>query len=153
MRCFDEVHALTAENIEAVRARTGELPVWRLIEANWGRIRAAIDGARRTLTYNDFYYTNLAVARDGSSALMFDYGLLGKGYASTSYPGVVKLATSMGTSTTLVMTQSAVQDALNRPTSVDAANTSYTTYMARGEALFSAETDPTVNGTIAWQYE
>ena len=79
--------------------------------------------------------------------------LLGKGYASTSYPGVVKLATSMGTSTTLVMTQSAVQDALNRPTSVDAANTSYTTYMARGEALFSAETDPTVNGTIAWQYE
>ena len=64
-----------------MRARTGELPVWRLIEANWGRIRAAIDGARRTLTYNDFYYTNLAVARDGSSALMFDYGLLGKGYA------------------------------------------------------------------------
>ena len=78
---YDENDALTAENIEAVRARTGELPVWRLIEANWGRIRAAIDGARRTLTYNDFYYTNLAVARDGSSALMFDYGLLGKGYA------------------------------------------------------------------------
>lgn len=78
---YDENDALTAENIEAVRARTGELPVWRLIEANWGKIRAAIDGARRTLTYNDFYYTNLAVARDGSSALMFDYGLLGKGYA------------------------------------------------------------------------
>ena len=40
-----------------------------------------MDGARRTLTYNDFYYTNLAVARDGGSALMYDYGLLGAGYA------------------------------------------------------------------------
>lgn len=42
---------------------------------------------------------------------------------------------------------------LNRTTAVNAADTSYTTYMARGEALFSAETTPTVNGTIAWQYE
>lgn len=42
---------------------------------------------------------------------------------------------------------------LNRTTNVNAADTNYTTYMARGEALFSAETTPTVNGTIAWQYE
>ena len=79
--------------------------------------------------------------------------LLGKVYASTSCPGVVKLASSLGTSTTLVMTQSAVKSALNRSTNVSAADTNYTTYMARGEALFSAETDPTVNGSIAWQYE
>ena len=42
---------------------------------------------------------------------------------------------------------------LNRTTNVNAADTNYTTYMARGEALFSAETTPSVNGTIAWQYE
>ena len=42
---------------------------------------------------------------------------------------------------------------LNRTTNVNAADTNYTTYMARGEALFSAETTPTVNGCIAWQYE
>lgn len=42
---------------------------------------------------------------------------------------------------------------LNRSTAVNAADTGYTTYMARGEALFSAETTPTINGTIAWQYE
>ena len=42
---------------------------------------------------------------------------------------------------------------LNRTTNVNAADTNYTTYMARGEALFSAETTPTVNGAIAWQYE
>lgn len=41
---------------------------------------------------------------------------------------------------------------LNRMTNVNAADTNYTTYMARGEALFSAETTPSVNGAIAWQY-
>ena len=35
---------------------------------------------------------------------------------------------------------------------VFAADTNYTTYMARGEALFSTETTPTVNGCIAWVY-
>jgi hypothetical protein len=33
-----------------------------------------------TLTYNDFYWTNLAVGRDSSTALMFDYNFLGIGY-------------------------------------------------------------------------
>lgn len=42
---------------------------------------------------------------------------------------------------------------LNRTTNVNAADTNYTTYMARGEALFPAETTPSVNGCIAWQYE
>lgn len=41
---------------------------------------------------------------------------------------------------------------LNRTTAVNAADTNYTTYMARGEALFSTETTPSVNGAIAWQY-
>lgn len=46
-----------------------------------------------------------------------------------------------------------VNACLNRSTNVNAADTNYTTYMARGEALFSSETTPTVNGCIAWQYE
>lgn len=41
---------------------------------------------------------------------------------------------------------------LNRTTNVNASDSNYTTYMARGEALFSTETTPTVNGCIAWQY-
>lgn len=41
---------------------------------------------------------------------------------------------------------------LNRTNAVNIANSNYTTYMARGEALFSAETTPSVNGAIAWQY-
>lgn len=42
---------------------------------------------------------------------------------------------------------------LNRTTAVTDDDANYTTYMARGEALFSAETTPTKNGQIAWQYE
>lgn len=49
-------------------------------------------------------------------------------------------------------TTSSVTGKLNRTDNVNAANTSYTTYMARGEALFSSDTNPTANGTIAWTY-
>ena len=41
---------------------------------------------------------------------------------------------------------------LNRTTNVNAADSNHMTYMARGEALFSTETTPSVNGCIAWQY-
>lgn len=42
---------------------------------------------------------------------------------------------------------------LNRTTKVNAADTNYATYMARGVSLNAAETSPTVNGTIAWHYK
>lgn len=45
-----------------------------------------------------------------------------------------------------------INSRLNRTTNVNASDTKYTTYMARGEALFSTETTPSVNGCIAWQY-
>ena len=66
-----------------------------------------------------------------------------------SKTGAVSLsAADVGAATT-----SDIHTALNRTNSVNIANSDYTTYMARGEALFSAETTPSVNGTIAWQYE
>lgn len=42
---------------------------------------------------------------------------------------------------------------LNRQTAVNAADTNYTTLMARGMSLNSVETTPAVNGAIAWQYK
>jgi hypothetical protein len=60
---------------------------------------------------------------------------------------------SAATANTDYTTPANVRTILNRTNNVNVANTSYTTYMARGEALFSSETTPTVNGTIAWQYE
>ena len=59
---------------------------------------------------------------------------------------------SAATAGTDYTTPANVRTILNRTNNVNVANTSYTTYMARGEALFSAETTPTVNGCIAWQY-
>ena len=73
-------------------------------------------------------------------------------YPVTSVNGqtgaVTVTASDVGAATT-----SDIHTALNRTNAVNVANSNYTTYMARGEALFSAETTPTVNGTIAWQYE
>ncbi|MCL2604840.1 MAG: metallophosphoesterase [Defluviitaleaceae bacterium] len=41
-----------------------------------------------TLTYNDFYYTNLVVRKDKTAAMMFDYNLLGKGYRFSDFSNV-----------------------------------------------------------------
>ena len=45
-----------------------------------------------------------------------------------------------------------INSRLNRTTNVNASDANYTTYMSRGEALFSTETTPSVNGCIAWVY-
>ena len=50
-------------------------------------------------------------------------------------------------------TSSDINTALNRTNAVNVSNSDYTTYMARGEALFSYENTPSANGTIAWKYE
>ena len=50
-------------------------------------------------------------------------------------------------------TSSDINTALNRTNAVNISNSNYTTYMARGEALFSYENTPSANGCIAWQYE
>ena len=79
---YDETDFITKENIEFIKEKTGtqNLPVWRLINDNFDVIVSKIRSLPRVLTYNDFYYTNLIVAKDKTSAFMFDYNLLGKGY-------------------------------------------------------------------------
>lgn len=79
---YDETDFITKENIEFIKEKTGthNLPVWKLIDDNFDIIISKIKNLPRLLTYNDFYYTNLIVAKDKSSAFMFDYNLLGKGY-------------------------------------------------------------------------
>ena len=62
--------------------------------------------------------------------------------------GAVNLtASNIGAATT-----NDIYTALNRTNAVDVANSNYTTYMARGEALYSYETTPSANGCIAWTY-
>ena len=42
---------------------------------------------------------------------------------------------------------------LNRSNGVSYANTNYTTLMARGTSLHTADTTPAVNGAICWTYK
>lgn len=47
----------------------------------------------------------------------------------------------------------ALQSDLNRSTAVNAADTNYTTLMARGTSLHDVDTTPAVNGAICWTYK
>lgn len=87
---YDEADFFTLENIAFIKEKIGcqDAPAWVLLERHYAAINNQLGKARRTLTYNDFYYTNLVVAKDNSSALMFDYNLLGKGYAYTDVRNV-----------------------------------------------------------------
>ena len=78
---YSEADLATEENLIAVGKRFGleGTDGFRALKTAFPTIVKLLDDAPKTLTYNDFYYTNLAVARDGRSALMFDLNLLGKG--------------------------------------------------------------------------
>ena len=88
---YDESDFFTMENIACIKERTGtqDAFAWALLEQTFHSICGMLCNAKRTLTYNDFYYTNMIVAKDKSSALMFDYNLLGKGYAYTDLRNVM----------------------------------------------------------------
>ena len=92
---YDETDFITRENIEFIKEKTGtqSLPVWKIIDDNFDVIVSKIRSLPRILTYNDFYYTNLIVAKNKSSALMFDYNLLGKGYV---YSDIRNVCSSLG---------------------------------------------------------
>lgn len=87
---YDETDAITLENMAyaAVKTGTESNPVWALLRENFEAFSKKAASVTRTLTYNDFYYTNLIVAKDDSAAFMFDYNLLGKGYVYTDLRNV-----------------------------------------------------------------
>ena len=94
-KLYDETDFITRDNIEFIKEKTGtqNLPVWKLINDNFDAIVSKIRSLPRVLTYNDFYYTNLIVAKDKTSAFMFDYNLLGKGYV---YSDIRNVCFSLG---------------------------------------------------------
>jgi len=79
---YRETDVITKENIELIRnkSHTVDNKVWDLILNNLEMILEKIAGLEETLTYNDFYYTNLVVSKDKQEAIMFDYNFLGIGY-------------------------------------------------------------------------
>ncbi len=80
---YDESDVITLENMRLIAKKTGtgDNALWQAITEHYHEIRRRIDALPRTLTYNDFYWTNLIVSKDKEHAFMFDYNLLGKGIA------------------------------------------------------------------------
>lgn len=80
---YDESDVITLSNMKLIAEKTSTVHniLWQMIEKYYSQIRSRIDALPRTLTYNDFYWTNLIVSKDQKSAFMFDYNLLGKGIA------------------------------------------------------------------------
>ncbi len=80
---YSENDYITLENIERISKKTNTVKnhVWDVIKEHYKQIKNQIGNLTQTITYNDFYYTNLVVSKDKLSAFMFDYNMLGKGYA------------------------------------------------------------------------
>ena len=92
---YAELDNLTMQNLEPIKTKTltTGAPVWEKLEKNLDIIVCKANSFPKTLTYNDFYYTNLIVAKNKTSAMMFDYNLLGKGYA---YSDIRNVCYSLG---------------------------------------------------------
>lgn len=93
-----ELDLVDAAGLGQVAARWPELALqvaWaqeRLPE--WRRVLADLP---RTLTHNDFWYTNLAVSWDSSSAIMLDHHLVGAGLRASDVRNVtLSLSTEAG---------------------------------------------------------
>ncbi len=91
---YDESDLVTADNMAVIAEMTGTAGnmLWQVITENYSMIRSRIDALPRTLTYNDFYWTNLIVSKTDKSAFMFDYNMLGKG---TAYGDIRNVTSSL----------------------------------------------------------
>ena len=109
---------------------------------------------------SDITSGTLGVARGGTGASTFTSGavLIGSGTNAVTTRSVTNNTSSTEVpANTNIPTCNTVKygldNRLNRTAAVNAADTGYTGYKARGEALFTTDTNPTVNGTISWTYE
>lgn len=87
---YDEWDLFTEENIGLLMKALGgacKKPLERL-KNRYPELRSRMDAAPKTLCYNDFYFTNMAVSKDKTEALMFDYNYLGKGCPINDFTNV-----------------------------------------------------------------
>jgi len=78
---YFEYDLLTKENFEIIAKKFSEAnELFEFLLINFDKLQDIIYKPAFTLTYNDFFWTNLVVRKDKSAAMMFDYNLLGKGY-------------------------------------------------------------------------
>lgn len=90
LQWYSELNSFNPEGIALVKTRTNsqDAHIWKSIEDKTDLIEQHIKQIPKTLTFNDFYYVNLAVSRDEKRALMFDYNLLGIGFPAMDVANV-----------------------------------------------------------------
>ncbi|WDV45788.1 hypothetical protein PV797_20190 [Clostridiaceae bacterium M8S5] len=79
---YCEHNIIKKDSIIRLKDKTSEQDnkVWSLLLDNFNELMNIISSIKLTMTYNDFYWTNLIVRKDKTEALMYDYNLMGKGY-------------------------------------------------------------------------
>jgi len=95
---YMESDCFTLENIDYImqKTNTNDNITWNVLIIQFNDLKKILDNSVKTFNYNDFYYTNMIVAKDCTEAFMFDYNLLGKGYVSADIRNVtVKLNSTL----------------------------------------------------------
>lgn len=87
---YCEYDALTEEALDTAAQRSGtqDALCWQALRRAVPLLQERLAAAELTLTYNDFHFSNLIVAKDGSAALMYDYNLMGLGLAASDTANV-----------------------------------------------------------------
>jgi aminoglycoside phosphotransferase len=83
---FDKINEATLSMLCEKLPEASE--IFNYILSRYEKLRELIAMPVFTLTYNDFYWSNLIVRKDKREALMFDYNMLGKGYRYSDFRNV-----------------------------------------------------------------
>ena len=88
---YEETSLINHENMIWLRevSQTQSLDFWNVWQEKGAQFQSVLAQLPRTLTYNDFFWTNLVVAHDRQQAMMFDYNLLGKGFVYSDLSNVL----------------------------------------------------------------
>lgn len=78
---YSQWETLTETNLDKIAAKfdLAKNTSYLAFMDTYPTIKEKMNAVKKTLIYQDFYYTNMVVSKDESIALMFDYNLLGKG--------------------------------------------------------------------------
>lgn len=93
IKLYSEYDLITRESITFLKDKINVKN-----EETWDILNSEIDKlhkfckVRRTITYNDFYFVNMIVARDYSEAFMFDYNMMGEGLIASDILNVTSSA-------------------------------------------------------------
>lgn len=80
VKLYSEYDSITRETITFLKDKINvkNEEVWDILISEIDKLHKFCKD-RRTITYNDFYFVNMIVAKDYSEAFMFDYNMLGEG--------------------------------------------------------------------------